>query len=360
MRSTCAAISATSGAVLDRPRRAACAGTCERRRRRGRDDPRDEQHDAARGARSAQPGACRPRSLRNRTTSWTIRTRRLVLRFAVPVVFPSELARSLRHARVVAVIPARYRSTRLARQAARADRRPDDGRARVTGAPRDARRVDAVVVATDDERVAAPSTRSADVAVMTRADHATGTDRLAEVAAHARVRDRRQRAGRRAADDPGRDRRRRRRCSRPTRGTRWARCASGSTIPADLHNPSVVKMVVDRSGLRALFHAGRPSPSSGPAQPAPAIWRHLGLYVYGATFLLELARAAADAARTRRRPRAAARARARISNRTVETTADTIGVDTPEDLERVRRLVQAGAPSHESASTWRRPSDSDP
>ena len=45
-----------------------------------------------------------------------------------------------------------------------------------------ARRVDAVVVATDNEEVATVVDKFGGVAVMTSADHATGTDRLAEVA----------------------------------------------------------------------------------------------------------------------------------------------------------------------------------
>ena len=47
-----------------------------------------------------------------------------------------------------------------------------------------ARTVDAVLVATDDERIAQTVDEFGGTAVMTSADHATGTDRLAEVAAH--------------------------------------------------------------------------------------------------------------------------------------------------------------------------------
>ncbi len=47
----------------------------------------------------------------------------------------------------------------------------------------DARSVDAVLVATDDERIAGAVDAFGGIAVMTRADHLSGTDRLAEVAA---------------------------------------------------------------------------------------------------------------------------------------------------------------------------------
>ena len=79
-----------------------------------------------------------------------------------------------------AIIPARYASTRLPGKAlldiagipmvVRVAQR-----ARASGAQR-------VVIATDDERIAAAASTHGIEAVVTRADHATGTDRLAEAA----------------------------------------------------------------------------------------------------------------------------------------------------------------------------------
>ena len=106
-----------------------------------------------------------------------------MLRFAVPVVVSSGLAPSLRSAPVVAIIPARYRSTRL----------PGKPLALIDGRPmiehvhrqaKAARLVDAILVATDDQRVAEVVDAFGGTAVLTDPDHATGTDRLAEVAAH--------------------------------------------------------------------------------------------------------------------------------------------------------------------------------
>ncbi len=57
------------------------------------------------------------------------------------------------------------------------------------------RHLDAVVVATDDQRIASAVDAFGGTAVMTAADHATGTDRLAEVARALVVRNRRERAG---------------------------------------------------------------------------------------------------------------------------------------------------------------------
>ncbi len=69
------------------------------------------------------------------------------------------------------------------------------------------------------------------------------------------------------------------------------------------------------------------------------------MYVYRRTFLLELARLPQTPLE-----QAEGLEQLRVLEHgfriaTVETTADTIGVDTPEDLERVRRLVEAGTRS---------------
>ena len=81
--------------------------------------------------------------------------------------------------------------------------------------------------------------------------------------------------------------------------------------PADLANPSVVKVVVDADGY-ALYFTRAAIPFVRPGHPAPVAWRHMGLYAYRRTFLLTLAALAANAARTGRGPRATARARARL------------------------------------------------
>ena len=83
---------------------------------------------------------------------------------------------------VAAIIPARYASSRF----------PGKPLASQTGKPliqhvyeavRAARRVDRVLVATDDQRIADAVSSFGGEAAMTRADHASGTDRVAEVAA---------------------------------------------------------------------------------------------------------------------------------------------------------------------------------
>ena len=83
---------------------------------------------------------------------------------------------------IIGVIPARFASTRLPGKPLLSD----TGRAmicHVVDAARASRRLDRVVVATDDERIRAAVVAHGGEAVLTRADHPTGTDRIAEVVA---------------------------------------------------------------------------------------------------------------------------------------------------------------------------------
>lgn len=205
----------------------------------------------------------------------------------------------------------------------------------------DSARVGAVVVATDDERVAKVVDGFGGVAVMTSADHATGTDRLAEVA--------RALTGDIVVNVQGDEPLMTPDAidavvmllqSRPNDVMATLRRRIEDLT--DLETPSVVKLVTDRDGY-ALYFTRSGIPFVRPGQPRPAMWRHLGLYAYRRTFLATLAGLAStplEQAEGLEQLRALEHGY-RIS--TAETTADTIGVDTPEDLERVRQLLTAGA-----------------
>lgn len=204
-----------------------------------------------------------------------------------------------------------------------------------------ASRVDAVVVATDDARVADVVSGFGGTAVMTRDDHSTGTDRLAEVARSlegdviVNVQ----------GDEPL--------MTADAIDTVVELISSHSndvmatlrrqmTDESDLSNPSVVKLVADAQGY-ALYFTRSAIPYVRPGQPRPVFWRHLGLYAYRRAFLSTLAGLSPtplEQAEGLEQLRALEHG-FRIN--TAETLADTIGVDTPEDLERVRQLVTAGA-----------------
>lgn len=189
---------------------------------------------------------------------------------------------------VVAVIPARFGSTRL-------PGKPllnDTGRTliqHVVEAARRATRLDRILVATDDDRIARAVDAFGAEAVLTRDDHPTGTDRVAEVAAalpDARIfvnlqGDEPEIAGTAIdtvvqvlEDDPE--------CPMST-------LATPIRDEATFLNPSCVKVVRAASG-RALYFSRAPIPyRRDGGWPEGQALLHLGIYAYRREFLLSLA-----------------------------------------------------------------------
>ncbi|WP_422015943.1 3-deoxy-manno-octulosonate cytidylyltransferase [Roseateles sp.] len=238
------------------------------------------------------------------------------------------------------IVPARLASTRL----------PNKPLADIAGLPmivRVARRAaesgaDRVVVATDAPEVAAACAAHGVQALMTRADHPSGSDRLAEAVEQLGL-----------ADDAvvvnvqG---------DEPLIATAMidacaatlaaqpdcvmATVAHALTDPSEFANPNVVKLVTDQAG-RALYFSRAPIAwwRDGGGQPNGAL-RHVGLYAYRAGFL-------------RRFPTLAVSPLEQIESLEqlrvlwhgeriavhVSGERPGPGVDTPEDLDRVRRLI---------------------
>ena len=114
--------------------------------------------------------------------------------------------------------------------------------------------------------------------------------------------------------------------------------------PAELLNPNVTKVVVERPRTSRLYFSRAPIPHTREGCPAAPAWRHVGLYVYRRDTLLRLASAAADAleqAEALEQLRALAHG---IRIKCVETAYESIGVDTPADLERVRAARSRAQP----------------
>ena len=203
--------------------------------------------------------------------------------------------------------------------------------------------VDAVVVATDDQRVADAVERFGGIARMTRADHKTGMDRIAEVAGALN-------AGiivNVQGDEP---------LVEPSAITKMVDALHAdpalemSTLrtpirqDADLTNPNVVKVVVDRHD-NALYFSRAPIPyrRDRPPKGGSRTFKHLGLYAYRRDFLLRLAslpQTALEQAESLEQLRALEHG---FRIRAVETQYDSIGVDTPEDLEQVRHTLVAAS-----------------
>jgi 3-deoxy-manno-octulosonate cytidylyltransferase (CMP-KDO synthetase) len=197
----------------------------------------------------------------------------------------------------------------------------------------------AVHVATDDERIAQAVRAHGHSVVITRADHASGTDRLAEAARKLKLPDR-SIVVNVQGDEP---------LIAPkligqvARILEKKRLASISTAchaihdEASLASPNVVKVVLDREGYALYFSRSRiPFPREG----VPACYRHAGIYAYRVSFLKKYARlkpAPLEKAEALEQLRALWHGY-RIAVAVSETDIPP-GVDTPQDLEAVRRML---------------------
>jgi 3-deoxy-manno-octulosonate cytidylyltransferase (CMP-KDO synthetase) len=262
-----------------------------------------------------------------------------VVRFAVPPVSPQGNAFNILPAKVVAVIPARYASTRF----------PGKPLADLAGRPliehvyrrvTECRAVGTVVVATDDERIRRAVEAFGGRVQMTNAAHVSGTDRVAEVARGLECELVVNVQGDEPLIEPGMIEQAIAPFTRAS--VQIATLRRRIDDPADFLNPHVTKVVVDRDG-HAVYFSRTPIPYHRDAGAPLEAWKHVGLYVFRRRFLLDFARMAPTPLE---RLEALEQLRAlehgvRIA--VVETQHDTISVDTPEDLERVRRIVAAGA-----------------
>ena len=201
-----------------------------------------------------------------------------------------------------------------------------------------------VIVATDDLRIATTVAGFGGNVRLTRSDHQTGTDRLAEVALTlecdiiVNVQ----------GDEPLIDPRAIAEVIVPFKDPSIQVTTLYRRIddPADLSNPNVVKVVLDRGGY-ALYFSRAPIPHArDPRGGWPPLYKHIGLYAYRRSALLVIA---ALEPTPLERTEALEQLRALehgIRIKAVETRYDTIGVDTPEDLEQVRRLLAAPSSHH--------------
>lgn len=248
------------------------------------------------------------------------------------------------------LIPARLASTRL----------PDKPLADIAGKPMVVRVAERarqsaasrVVVATDSTAVQEACARHGVEAVMTRADHPSGSDRLAQACELLGLSGD-DRVVNVQGDEP---------LIEPAlidavagllqthAGASMSTAAHPITDVADLRNPNVVKVVTDAAGL-ALYFSRAPIPwwrdgavGGVAALPDPAPLRHVGIYGYRASFLREFPRlpqAPMETIEALEQLRALWHGH-RIAVH-VTREAPGAGVDTPEDLARVRALFSARA-----------------
>ena len=220
-----------------------------------------------------------------------------------------------------------------------------------------ARSVKRAIVATDDQRVLSAVRAEGYEAVLTRSDHASGTDRLAEVArslTDAEIIVNVQ------GDEP---------LIAPETIDRAvaglvadAECEIATTwepieSAAEVLNPNVVKVVIDGQD-RALYFSRAPIPCAYEAaqeaddfrarlESNPALLnlfrKHTGLYVYRRDFLLQFARWPQTQLELTERLEQLRALERGVKIKVVQAHSRSIGVDTIEDLERARLLLEAHA-----------------
>jgi 3-deoxy-manno-octulosonate cytidylyltransferase (CMP-KDO synthetase) len=111
--------------------------------------------------------------------------------------------------------------------------------------------------------------------------------------------------------------------------------------PSELNNPNITKVVVDRGGFALYFSRAAIPFVRDPRGGWPPLYRHIGLYAYRRSTLLVLASldpTPLERAESLEQLRALEHG---IRIKAVETQYESFGVDTPEDLEQVRRLLTA-------------------
>ncbi len=241
--------------------------------------------------------------------------------------------------KVVAILPARYGSTRF----------PGKPLVDIAGKPMiqhvyertvQTRSVDRVIVATDDARIRAAVEAFGGEVQMTREDHPSGTDRLAEVARRIEA----DLIVNVQGDEPLVDPIMIEAAVAPLlddsaiqMGTLMTRIYD----PAEYTNPNVVKVVVDQFGFALYFsRAAIPHGRDLELDKVPdLVFKHIGLYVYRRDFLLQypaLPETPLEKLEKLEQLRAIEHGH-RI--RIVETDRQSIGVDVPSDIDRVLRQL---------------------
>jgi 3-deoxy-manno-octulosonate cytidylyltransferase (CMP-KDO synthetase) len=241
--------------------------------------------------------------------------------------------------KILGVIPARYTSSRF----------PGKPLARIGSKSMlehvfertsQARYITTVTIATDDERIAAAARSFGAPVRLTRADHLSGTDRVAEVASA----DTAELVVNIQGDEPLIDPAAIDAAILPLlhddeilMGTLKKRIED----PREIGDPNVVKVVTDRVGDAIYFSRSTIPYGAGGSACQPVHYKHVGLYVYRRDFLLGYSDLPVGPLEQAERLEQLRALESGYSIRVVETDYESLGVDTPEDLERVSKLFEA-------------------
>ncbi|MBE3144233.1 MAG: 3-deoxy-manno-octulosonate cytidylyltransferase [Planctomycetes bacterium] len=244
--------------------------------------------------------------------------------------------------KIIGILPARYGSSRLEGKPLK-DICGKPMIQYVYAAAQKARLLTQVVVATDDQRIVDAVEKFGGQACLTSANHKTGTDRIAEVARNMEA----DTVVNIQGDEPLLDPRQIDEVIQPMIDDRTLKaCTLCRPIQskADLKNPNVVKVVFDLHG-NALYFSRSLIPYPRKAQGHRA-YEHIGIYVYSKDFLLQYVQTPQTPLEISESLEQLRILENGVRLKVVVTQYEYTGlsVDTAEDLEAVRKIIEARQP----------------
>lgn len=240
---------------------------------------------------------------------------------------------------VIGIIPARYASTRF------------EGKvlADIFGKPmiqhvweraKKATLLEDLIVACDDERIKKAVEEFGGKVVITAKGHLSGTDRLTEIVNPLEIKI----VVNIQADEP---------LIHPSMIDEVVRALlDNSTLnmatlmkciedKSELNNPNVVKVVTDKDGFALYFsRAAIPYQTPNTQYLTPTFYKHIGLYAYTKDFLFTFTNLPQGRLERKEKLEQLRALENGYRIKVIETKFNTIGIDTPEDLERVRSYLK--------------------
>jgi 3-deoxy-manno-octulosonate cytidylyltransferase (CMP-KDO synthetase) len=241
--------------------------------------------------------------------------------------------------KVLIVIPARYASVRFPGKPL-AEILGKSMIQRVFERSRGAKLASQVVVATEDERIKSAVEKAGGQAILTRADHRTGTDRVAEVATHVTADIYINVQGDEPLIDPdtidavaG--------AMLEDESVQLCTPCSAVTQKNDIMDPNVVKVVRDFDG-NGLYFSRAPIPWVRDTGTSVAVrhWKHIGIYGYRRDTLLEFPTLPPGELEKIEQLEQLRWLENGFHMQVVETEYDPVSVDVPADVERVEKILR--------------------